>query len=40
MEGTKKAAPAGAGAAVALARFLHPALPEEAERIVVPRDEG
>jgi glycerol uptake facilitator-like aquaporin len=30
---------AGAGAAVALARFLHPALPEAAERIVVPRDE-
>jgi len=30
---------AGAGTAVALARFLHPALPEEAERIVVPRDE-
>jgi len=30
---------AGATAAVALARFLHPALPDEAERIVVPRDE-
>jgi arsenate reductase len=29
----------GAMAAVALARFLHPILPEEAERIVVPRDE-
>ncbi|MGH9011516.1 MAG: aquaporin [Acidimicrobiia bacterium] len=30
---------AGAVAAVALARFLHPTLPHEAERIVVPRDE-
>jgi arsenate reductase len=30
---------AGAGAAVALARFLHPSLPERADRIVVPRDE-
>jgi glycerol uptake facilitator-like aquaporin len=30
---------AGAAAAVALARFLHPALPDRAERIVVPRDE-
>ncbi len=30
---------AGAGAAVALARFLHPALPDQAEQIVVPRDE-
>jgi glycerol uptake facilitator-like aquaporin len=30
---------AGATAAVTLARFLHPALPEQAERIVVPRDE-
>jgi arsenate reductase len=29
----------GAALAVALARFLHPALPHEAERIVVPRDE-
>lgn len=30
---------AGAAAAVVLARFLYPALPDEAERIVVPRDE-
>jgi glycerol uptake facilitator-like aquaporin len=30
---------AGAAAAVALALFLHPTLPDEAERIVVPRDE-
>jgi arsenate reductase len=30
---------AGAVAAVALARFLHPALPGEAERIVVPHEE-
>lgn len=30
----------GAIAAVALARFLHPVLPHEAERIVVPRDES
>jgi arsenate reductase len=30
---------AGAIAAVGLARFLHPALPAEAERIVVPREE-
>jgi glycerol uptake facilitator-like aquaporin len=30
---------AGASAAVALARFLHPTLSDEAERIVVPRDE-
>jgi arsenate reductase len=30
---------AGAGAAVALARFLHPSLPDRADRIVVPRDE-
>jgi arsenate reductase len=30
---------AGAVAAVALARFLHPALPDEAERIVVPHEE-
>jgi arsenate reductase len=30
---------AGAAAAVALARFLHPALPDRADRIVVPRDE-
>jgi glycerol uptake facilitator-like aquaporin len=30
---------AGAIAAVALARFLHPALPDQAEQIVVPRDE-
>jgi glycerol uptake facilitator-like aquaporin len=29
----------GATAAVALARFLHPSLPDEAERIVVPRAE-
>ena len=31
---------AGAIAAVVLARFLHPVLPHEAERIVVPRDES
>jgi arsenate reductase len=30
---------AGAGAAVALARFLHPSLPKRADRIVVPHDE-
>jgi arsenate reductase len=31
---------AGAAAAVALARFLHPDLPDDAERIVLPHDEG
>ena len=31
---------AGAAVAVALARFLHPDLPADAERIVVPHDEG
>jgi glycerol uptake facilitator-like aquaporin len=30
---------AGGITAVALARFLHPTLPEEADRIIVPRDE-